>query len=90
MKTVAAINSAILAGNFTAEEIRSISNAVSYKFKEMQRAATVRFAKGDKVSFETRSGEIVTGTVARVNQKTVTINTPTSQWKVSSTLIRRV
>ena len=83
------ITNSILHGSFTAEEIRALSNAISFKFKEMQRMATVRFAKGDKVKFETRSGETITGVIARVNQKTVTINTPTSQWKVSSTLIRR-
>ena len=89
MKTVAQINSAILAGSFSAEEIRSISQAVSIKFKEMQRVATVRFAKGDKVSFQTRSGETITGVVARITQKTVTVNTPNSQWKVSGSLLKR-
>ena len=89
MNTASKINAAILAGNFTAEEIRSISQAVSVKFKEMQRVATVRFAKGDKVTFTTRSGEVITGTVARIHQKTVTVNTPNSQWKVSGSLLRR-
>ena len=66
-----------------------MSQAVSIKFKEMQRRATILFAKGDKVKFETRSGETITGTVARINQKTVTVNTSTSQWKVSGSLLRR-
>ena len=83
------ITNSILHGSFTAEEIRALSNAISFKFKEMQRVATVRFAKGDKVSFPTRSGETITGVVARVNQKTVTVNTPNSQWKVSGSLLRR-
>ena len=89
MKSAAQINAAILAGSFSAEEIRSISDAVSYKFKEMQRRATIMFAKGDKVKFETRSGEVIVGTVARINQKTVTVNTPNSQWKVSGSLLKR-
>jgi hypothetical protein len=89
MKTASQINAAILSGSFSPEEIRSMSQAVSIKFKEMQRVATVRFAKGDKVKFETRSGEIITGTVARINQKTVTVNTPISQWKVSGSLLKR-
>ena len=89
MKTASQINAAILSGSFSPEEIRSMSQAVSIKFKEMQRVATVRFAKGDKVSFDTRSGEVITGTVARINQKTVTVNTPNSQWKVSGSLLRR-
>lgn len=84
------ITNSILHGNFTAEEIRALSNAVSFKFKEMQRRAAVSFSKGDKVTFTTRNGEKVTGTVARVNQKTVTVNTTTSQWKVSASLLRRV
>ena len=74
MKTASQINAAILAGSFSPEEIRSMSQAVSIKFKEMQRVATVRFAKGDKVSFQTRGGETITGVVARINQKTVTVN----------------
>ena len=89
MKTASQINTAILAGSFSAEEIRSISQAISIKFKEMQRVATVRFAKGDKVTFQTRGGETITGTVARINQKTVTVNTPNSQWKVSGSLLKR-
>jgi hypothetical protein len=89
MKTASQINAAILSGSFSPEEIRSMSQAVSIKFKEMQRRATILFAKGDKVKFETRSGETITGTVARINQKTVTVNTSTSQWKVSGSLLRR-
>ena len=89
MKTASQINTAILAGSFSAEEIRSISQAISIKFKEMQRVASIRFSKGDKVSFQTRSGETITGVVARINQKTVTVNTPNSQWKVSGSLLKR-
>lgn len=89
MKTASEINTAILNGNFTPDEIRAISNAISFKFKEMQRKAAISFMKGDKVKFTTRNGETVVGTVARVNQKTVTVNTATSQWKVSGSLLKK-
>lgn len=71
------------------DELRIVQNALAIRFKELQSRAAHSFMKGDKVSFKTRNGETVTGTVAKINQKTVTVNTPTSQWKVSGSLLRR-
>lgn len=72
------------------EDLRKVQNALAIRFKELQSRAAHSFEKGDKVSFKTRSGETITGTVAKINQKTVTVNTPISQWKVSGSLLRRV
>ena len=71
------------------DDLRSVQNALAIRFKELQSRAAHSFMKGDKVKFETRSGEIITGVVARINQKTVTVNTPNSQWKVSGSLLKR-
>lgn len=90
MKTVSDVNAAILNGNWSQAELSMLIKAINYKSKELQSRAVFSFRKGDKVSFNTRSGETITGTVARVNQKTVTVNTPNSQWKVSGTLLRKV
>lgn len=71
------------------DDLRSVQNALAIRFKELQSRAAHSFMKGDKVKFQTRSGETITGTVAKINQKTVTVNTPISQWKVSGSLLRR-
>lgn len=89
MKTAGDINSAILAGNFTDEEFRSIIAAVNYKSKERQARAAHSFRAGDKVCFTTKYGEKITGTVLKVNQKTVSVKTATTTWKVSGSLLSR-
>lgn len=71
------------------DELRIVQNALAIRFKELQSRAAHSFSRGDKVKFTTRNGETVTGTVAKINQKTVTVNTPTSQWKVSGSLLRK-
>lgn len=89
MKTVSAINTAILTGNFNADELKSIQNALKAAYGRMQTVAKFSFIRGDKVTFTTRSGEKVVGTVAKINQKTITVNTVNSQWKVSPSLLKK-
>lgn len=48
------------------------------------------FLPGDKVSFDDRDGTSLTGTVVRVNQKTVTVLVDRVRWKVAGTLLRKV
>lgn len=71
------------------DELRIVQNALAIRFKELQSRAAHSFDRGDKVTFTTRSGEKIVGTVAKINQKTVTVNTGTAQWKVSGSLLRR-
>jgi len=71
------------------EDLREAQSALAVRFRELQSRAAHSFNKGDKVKFTTRSGEIITGTVAKINQKTVTVNTPNSTWKVSGSLLKK-
>jgi hypothetical protein len=47
-----------------------------------------RFAVGMTVEFDTDDGRTVSGTVARVNQRTATIVGPSGRWRVSPSLLR--
>lgn len=71
------------------DDLREVQNALNVRFRELQRRAAVSFRVGDKVQFKSRSGQIITGTVQKINQKTVSVNTPTSNWKVSASLLQR-
>lgn len=71
------------------EDLREAQSALAVRFRELQSRAAHSFSKGDKVKFTTRSGEIITGTVAKINQKTVTVNTSNSTWKVSGSLLKK-
>ena len=78
------------------EDLREAQNALQVRYRELQRRSALSFRVGDKVSFKSRSGDTITGTVSKVNQKTVavktvsTLNSPASNWKVSPSLLRKI
>jgi len=87
---VSDINKAILSGNFSADELRSISQATKAAYTMLQSRAKFAFYVGESVRFTTRSGELVTGKVTKINQKTINVRTNTGmEWKVSPSLLRK-
>lgn len=72
--TIADINTAIIAGNFTNDQLNSIGDAI--KFARAQIATQNKFTlvKGTKVKFtSSKSGQTVTGTVEKVNRKYIIV-----------------
>jgi hypothetical protein len=51
-------------------------------------AKLAMFSVGMVVEFETEDGRIISGTVARLNQRTVTVATASGRWRVSPSLLR--
>ena len=51
-------------------------------------AHLARFSVGMAVIFDTDDGRTITGTVARLNQRTVTVVTASGRWRVSPSLLR--
>ena len=47
-----------------------------------------RFSVGMAVKFDTDDGRTITGTVARLNQRTVTVVTASGRWRVTPSLLR--
>lgn len=87
---VSDINKAILSGNFSADELRSVSQAVKAAYAMAQSRAKFSFCVGQSVGFTSRSGELVTGKVTKINQKTINVRTNTGmEWKVSPSLLRK-
>ena len=52
-------------------------------------AQLARFSVGMVVEFDTDGGRTVTGTIARLNQRTATVVTASGRWRVSPGLLRR-
>jgi hypothetical protein len=51
----------------------------------------LQFAVGERVSFDTTDGRLVSGILARYNKKTVTVITDDGhQWNVAPAFLRRV
>lgn len=53
-------------------------------------AQLARFSVGMAVRFDTGDGRTISGTVARLNQRTATVVTPSGRWRVSPSLLRAV
>jgi hypothetical protein len=74
---ISQINSAILAGGFTNEQLTSIVDAVKFarsqNAKETKRSVTL----GSTVKFtDPRSGRTYTGTVSKIKIKNILVNCP--------------
>ena len=70
------------------QELRDLQDLVIISMKRLQETATMMFRPGDTVSFQNSLRETLTGTVVKVNQKTVSVRVGTSNWKVSGTLLK--
>lgn len=71
------------------DEMREAQNALNVRFRELQRRAAISFRVGDSVKFQSRTGKTISGNVTKVNQKTVSVRTADSNWKVSASLLQR-
>ena len=79
------------------QELRDLQDLVIVAMKRLQATATMMFRPGDRVTFQARGGRTITGTVLKVNQKTVSVTADrdplalkgtSTLWKVSGTLLR--
>jgi len=88
------VNSAIMFGNFTNDELNSIGDAIKFAraniAKQNKRAMNV----GTVVKFKnSRNGMIVTGTVKKVNQKYILVSEQKSSsligttWRVPASML---
>jgi hypothetical protein len=67
------IISAIVRGRFSGDELRALDSAVHDAYRNAARAAKRKFAVGDHVRFERRSGDVISGVVTRVCQKNLVV-----------------
>ncbi len=82
------INSAIMFGSFTDTELSSIIDAVKFAkatlIKQNKRALNL----GSQVKFTSaKTGMTYTGSVEKIAQKFVTVNTGAGRWKVPANML---
>ena len=73
-------------------DLNKVIAAVKLRQTALARTATRKLMVGDIVSFEERKGATVTGTVMKVNPKTVVVRerSTNKQWKVTASLLTRL
>ena len=85
------INSAIMFGNFTNEQLGSIIDAVKFARARLSEQTKRSLRIGDDVSFNSsKTGRTLTGTVKKIAIKYVTVYTTTGLWRVPANMLTAV
>jgi exosome complex RNA-binding protein Csl4 len=91
MTSIQDINSAIISGAFTNDQLNSIVTAVKFARNQITRQNTGSLVIGSKVKFtSTRNGQTVLGTVEKVNRKYIIVReqgTLHGTWRVPANML---
>jgi len=74
----------------TLEELRNLNLAVVEAIRARETDVARDFQVGDRVSFRAKDGRTITGTVAKINLKTIKVRSIDTMWAVSPSLLTRV
>jgi exosome complex RNA-binding protein Csl4 len=89
--SIQTVNSEILAGNFTNEQLSSIIDAVKFARARLTEKTKRSLRIGDNVNFDSaKQGRNVTGVVTKIAIKYVTVRTATGLWRVPANMLTLV
>lgn len=88
MATIQEVNSTIISGSFTNDQLNSIIAAVKFARAQLVNKNKFTLVKGSKVKFvSSRTGQLVHGTVAEVKRKFIHVNTNAGIWRVPANML---
>lgn len=88
MITIQEINSAILAGNFTNDQLTSIGDAIRFARAQLTQEKKRTFRVGDAVKFNSAKRHMtITGTVNKIAIKYITVASPQGLWRVPANML---
>lgn len=87
MATIQEINSTIIGGSFTNEQLDSIMMAVKFARNQLATMNKFTFRAGSKVKFVGRQGETVFGDVTKVNRKFILVKSGMTTWRVPANML---
>jgi hypothetical protein len=88
MKTINEVNQAIMFGQFTNDELNTISNAIKFARHQLISENKRSLRIGQNVAFNSvKLGKRVQGDVTKIAQKYVTVRTNAGLWKVPANML---
>jgi exosome complex RNA-binding protein Csl4 len=88
MTTIQDINSTIISGAFTNEQLDSVIMAIKFARGQIAQQNKFVFVKGTKVKFtSTRTGQTVIGEVTDVKRKFIHVRSGMSNWRVPANML---
>lgn len=91
MATIQEVNSSIMFGDFTNDQLNSIIAAVKFRRTQLTREAKRSLMLGDNVQFtSSKTGRRVLGHVTKIATKYITVRTIEGLWKVPANMLEAV
>lgn len=88
---VQAINTALITGSFTNEQLSSVIDAVKFARSRLAQATKFSLKVGDNVNFtSSKTGQNYTGFVTKIAIKYVTVKTVGGLWRVPANMLTKV
>lgn len=88
MATIQEINSTIMFGDLTNDELDSVISAIKFRRASLTRNVRRNLSVGDNVKFTSnRTGQTYTGTVERVKIKYVLVKTAQNRFNVPANML---
>ena len=85
------INSAIISGGFTNDELSSIIQAITFARTRLGQRTKASLKVGDAVQFtSSRTGTVITGHILKIAVKFVTVKTVGGLWKVPVNMLTKI
>ena len=82
------INTAILQGNFTNDQLSSMIDAVKWARHQLTRNVKNSIKPGQMVKFtSSKTGKTMVGDVTKIAIKYVTVRTPAGMWRVPANML---
>jgi hypothetical protein len=91
MNAIDNVTQAIMFGNFSNEDLEAVSQAIRYRRAQLSQEVKRSMAPGVTVKFyHSRQGRDITGTVNRVKQKYILVDTAQGRYNVPANLLETV
>lgn len=91
MTTIDQVTQAIMFGNFDNQQLEAVSQAIRYRRAQLSKEAKKSMAPGIAVKFyHPKQGRDITGTVNRIKQKYILVDTAQGRYNVPANLLETV
>lgn len=88
MSNVAQINTLIMAGGLSNDELNSVVDAVKYMRAQIAKRNVWTLVKGMKVKWtSSKTGTTMAGTINKVNRKFIVVGVGTTNWRVPANML---
>ena len=91
MATIQEVNSSIMFGDFTNEQLNSIISAIKFRRAQVTKETKRSMMLGDQVKFvHPKTGRTHIGVVAKIKIKNITVREGNTNWNVPANMLETV